>query len=504
MSSFFCVNIRFLGGEFHGRADGGEPEWPPTPLRLFQALVAAASARWRNGVFPDYAKSALSWLERQSAPFVIAPSTTEGTPYRPSVPNNAMDKVARAWMGGNYSNSGDANPATHKSLKTVRPTRLVVKDDESGTLHYLYPVTDCDAEFKKYREILFSATRSITHLGWGVDMVAANATVITEEEAGNLSGERWRPVEDLSAAGYRVPVKGTLDALISRHEAFLNRISRDERGKEFFTPVPPLAAYRIVGYRLATDPLRRPFVAFSLLKPDGHGFRAFDAVRRTMVVAGMMRSVASAVAKTSGWSEQKIANVILGHGEALGEPHRPVEGPRLAYLPVPSIEPRGEGRANVVGAVRRVLVTTFTENCREEIDWAARMLSGGNLVAEQDHEVRAILTRISSKDPMVVRYVRPAATWATVTPVILPGYDDSRGYRRRLREGADSEEQRELLGKLDQRIEHLLRKAIRRDCPTNSRIMLKSNGAAAASGPGLIWPRVTLFQTNFEDFGGCM
>ena len=201
MSSFFCVNIRFLGGEFHGRADGGEPEWPPTPLRLFQALVAAASARWRNGVFPDYAKSALSWLERQSAPFVIAPSTTEGTPYRPSVPNNAMDKVARAWMGGNYSNSGDANPATHKSLKTVRPTRLVVKDDESGTLHYLYPVTDCDAEFKKYREILFSATRSITHLGWGVDMVAANATVITEEEAGNLSGERWRPVEDLSAAG---------------------------------------------------------------------------------------------------------------------------------------------------------------------------------------------------------------------------------------------------------------------------------------------------------------
>jgi CRISPR-associated protein Csb2 len=61
-----------------------------------------------------------------------------------------------------------------------------------------------------------------------------------------------------------------------------------------------------------------------------------------------------------------------------------------------------------------------------------------------------------------------ATTWATVTPVILPGYDDRRGYRKRLfpKSGSDgpplaAQEQKELLDKLDGRIDYLLRKAIR-------------------------------------------
>jgi D-alanine transaminase len=44
MPSFFGLSIRFLAPVFHGRADGEQREWPPSPLRLFQALVAAAAA----------------------------------------------------------------------------------------------------------------------------------------------------------------------------------------------------------------------------------------------------------------------------------------------------------------------------------------------------------------------------------------------------------------------------------------------------------------------------
>ena len=45
MPDYLCISIRFLGGAFHGRADHGEPEWPPSPLRLYQAIVAASAAR---------------------------------------------------------------------------------------------------------------------------------------------------------------------------------------------------------------------------------------------------------------------------------------------------------------------------------------------------------------------------------------------------------------------------------------------------------------------------
>src|SRR5438552_3216163 len=115
MALHFCLSVRFLDTAFHGRDDGGEREWPPSPLRAFQALVAAA-ARRNSGQVGDGARRAFQWLEAQSdSPVVIAPAATTGTGYRLSVPNNAMDVVARAWSRGNDSKSGDANPATHRT-----------------------------------------------------------------------------------------------------------------------------------------------------------------------------------------------------------------------------------------------------------------------------------------------------------------------------------------------------------------------------------------------------
>src|SRR6185437_13089146 len=50
MSSALCLTLRFLDSvpRFHGRGDDGNPEWPPSPLRFFQALVSAAATRWRE------------------------------------------------------------------------------------------------------------------------------------------------------------------------------------------------------------------------------------------------------------------------------------------------------------------------------------------------------------------------------------------------------------------------------------------------------------------------
>ncbi|MBK7400904.1 MAG: type I-U CRISPR-associated protein Cas5/Cas6 [Myxococcales bacterium] len=46
-SSSLRITFRFLQLESHGRGEDGRPEWPPSPLRMFQALVAASSvAGW--------------------------------------------------------------------------------------------------------------------------------------------------------------------------------------------------------------------------------------------------------------------------------------------------------------------------------------------------------------------------------------------------------------------------------------------------------------------------
>ena len=48
MPSHFCLSVCFLDAAFHGRGDSGKSEWPPSPHRVFQALVAAG-ARQNGG-----------------------------------------------------------------------------------------------------------------------------------------------------------------------------------------------------------------------------------------------------------------------------------------------------------------------------------------------------------------------------------------------------------------------------------------------------------------------
>src|SRR6516225_5370744 len=65
MSAHFCLAIGLLDRTFHGCLDRGDCEWPPSPARAYQALVAAAGGRACGGPLPDAVRGALEWLERQ-------------------------------------------------------------------------------------------------------------------------------------------------------------------------------------------------------------------------------------------------------------------------------------------------------------------------------------------------------------------------------------------------------------------------------------------------------
>jgi hypothetical protein len=73
MASVLCITIRFLDPvpQFHGRGDTGDPEWPPSPLRLFQAMVSAAASRWRetsSRSTPGLRSNGLNFSNHQSSP----------------------------------------------------------------------------------------------------------------------------------------------------------------------------------------------------------------------------------------------------------------------------------------------------------------------------------------------------------------------------------------------------------------------------------------------------
>ena len=265
MSSVLCIVLRFLDPvpQFHGRGDNGDPEWPPSPLRLFQALVAASATRWRENQFRESARPALQWLETIKPSVVVPEAPGESFGYRMYVPNNSGDLMTAAWARGDTETS----MAKFRVEKDVRPIRL-----RGEAVYFLFPLREDNCPFFK---ILQAAARSVTHFGWGIDIVAGNAEILTESEAVGLPGEVWRPASDQSGTTLRVPKEGTLDDLIEKHGKFLGRLSDNS-----FKPVPPLSAFQVVSYRRATDPPQRQYAAFTLLKPDASGMRSFDTVRR--------------------------------------------------------------------------------------------------------------------------------------------------------------------------------------------------------------------------------
>lgn len=452
MSSYFCISFHFLDSAFHGLADGRRNEWPPSPLRVFQSVIAAAARRCM-----EMMDDALRWLEQQPAPIIIAPEQ-KSTPdlargYCLSVPNNSMDIVAKSWCRGNYSNSGDANPAKHKTMKNVRPILL----PDGFSIHYLWLLSDpVDDNIRDIINKLSEAVKGIIALGWGIDMAVAECRIISEKQANALAGERWMPSNAIVSGGLRMPVNGTFDDLVKRHERFLKRL--DTNG---FVPPPPLSAYVRVEYRRITEPMPHEVAAFSLLKSDASGYQAFDAIRMASAVSGMIRHTAKLTASNAGWSESEINSFVLGHGESKdGLEHVPVGLERFAYLPLPSIEARGDRKSRVVGSVRRVIITTLAGENQSKILWARRSLSGQELIDETNKEPVALLSLIPANEKVVQYYIRPAESWSTVTPMILPGYDDPAHYRRRLSQEIGANEQKQLLARLDHRIDCLIRKAV--------------------------------------------
>ena len=498
MKQFLCIQVRFLRGSCHGRGDGDAPEWPPSPLRLFQALVAAASSRWGKH---HSAVDSLRWLERLSAPKILAPPARKTTPFRLYVPNNTADLAVTAWKKGTRSN-----------LKDVRTEKDVCghqieNEGEDDPVSFVWPVEKLDGDPSLHIGRLKDAAASLTHLGWGIDMAAADARLLSAEAVEKLPGESYQPVDEKTDLQLRVPIPGTFEALKKRHHKFLNRIEIKGK-KQTFHPVPDLTTFR-KAYYLSANKSRKPRVVAFELHPleqnTSARFQAFNPVEQGTAVAAMVRHLVSKPEfhKQLGWKPEQLT-MLHGHGETEndGRSRQPVSGPRLAILPLPTLESRGQGKSKVLGSIRRVLLTIMRgdEKSPANLDEVQRLLDGQVLRPNpNDRRIpSAVLSRIYYEDKVVREYLRPAKSWATVTPVVLPGFDDPGGLRRKLRppqvENLSAKEKREILGKLEKRTEDLLRKAILHagysaEMAKNAKLYWRSAGfwpGAALSGKSFV------------------
>jgi len=394
--TYLCLTITFLDPRFHGRRDGGESEWPPSPLRLYQAIVAANALPTAS---IDHLGPALRWLESLPPPTILAPASQLGDPYRLSVPDNQLDLVTKSWAKGVYDGKDDANPATHRSMKTIRPMHL----DGGDQIRYLWQLPDSlsDAD-RHHAELVRTAVRSIVALGWGIDLVVGHGEIISNEPSiQNI--ERWAPSPQSATTTLRAPKPGTLDALIRRHHAFQNRV-----GEDLFIPPTPFTTFNTIAYRRPTDAILRPVALFALRHRNGE----FDIHPHAKLIhlAGMLRHKAIEVMENfrdPAWLESFVA----GHRPKGLEDHK-----QFSYITLPTI-----GHPHADALIRRVMIVAPVGE-EAALQHLANQLDGIQLQPEGNGP-RPILERIHG-DNVTKQYLNTSQDWATVTPVILPGHDD--------------------------------------------------------------------------------
>lgn len=147
-----CITVRWITERFHGFVDGTEaPEWPPSPFRLFQALLAGAHRFGLN----ESLNTALSWLEGRSVPpdILAVPNPSSGIVFDHYVPDNDNSL--------NHRRSG---------IRKFRPLLL----EGSPVVHYLWQLKPDE---QPPLEALDELTSTLSSFGWAIDQALCHGSV---------------------------------------------------------------------------------------------------------------------------------------------------------------------------------------------------------------------------------------------------------------------------------------------------------------------------------------
>lgn len=427
MKRQFYIAIRFIQPYplFHGRGDANGPEWPPSPMRVFQALLNAASLLARGRPLPDDTQKSLRELE-VLRPEILAPKASLcATGFRAYVPHNQTDLVTAAWHRGNP----EASVASHRMEKDSRPMRIEQINDEHPTLYYIYSSADGALSSDELIRALRPSIRAITHLGWGIDQVVADAGEVGGDGArSRLSGDRWLPSISLGRR-LRVPRAGSLDALLVRYTQFLSRL------RDGWTPVAPLTQVEYMAYRRDTEPPSRPHAVFKLLDDDldtaryPHAMLAhIAAVARHAAIDSMGRGENApswmAEAERGPW----VNRFVRGMNQPQLDSHQ-----QISYVPLPSI-----GHEHADAMVRNVMLIAPVGRERE-LEHVAARLDGVSLefkhAGEEFNSTRPLagslprsLQRFNPPTGKFIQecYLGRSKVWQSVTPVILDEHIDNK------------------------------------------------------------------------------
>lgn len=392
------ISVRLHDGRYHGTGD-----WPPSPARLFQALVAAAA---QGNVLSGEDGAALSWLEQLLPPEIKGPSARHGQRLKNYVPNNDLDAV-----GGDPSRIGEVRTST----KIFHP---YIFDVEVPFL-YAWRFEPSDEASRRADEICALAER-LYQLGRGVDMAWAWGEVLDDPALENRlarhGGALYHPTQGGEGSSLDCPIPGSLESLRQRFAANGMRFSRVDEEKEAQVLFSQAPKPRFQSVRYNSPPAHQ---LFDLRKTIGDSpFDPYSLGRVSELTLSIRDKAVERFEKALPQHAAEIKRVLIGAAATDAD-----KAARVRIVPLPST-----GHHHVDPSIRRVLIEV-PPNCPIGADDIAWAFSG--LVVEAgavDPETGEITgeTRLvpAGERTMLTHYGVDTderhRQWRTVTPAALP------------------------------------------------------------------------------------
>ena len=388
MAQSLLIAVRFHEGRYHGQADrfGDEDGWPPSPGRLFQALVAGAA---RGATLHAEDRRALEWLEGLDPPRIAAPAVQRGRAVLRFVPNNDLDSV-----------SGDR--ARIGEIRVGKQWRPCFFDPEIPVLFVWRFESGAAAAAR-----VCSIAMRLYQLGRGVDMAWACGRVLEEHEAEAALASHPGALRTPEGVGMTAtPHPGTLASLAQRFHCNREKLVTEGAGRksrQLFTQ-PPKASFAHTGY---DAPVRR--LHFELRTSEG-GFAPQALASAVPLLAGLRDAAAQRLRDVAPERAPLFEKLIIGRGAGPKDLAQ-----RIRLAPIPSI-----GTTHTDPSIRRVMIEVPSE-CPIRIDdltWAFAGLQPRNPSTCEVGSGRLVSTADTS---MADRFTRAAHVFRSMTPVALAG-----------------------------------------------------------------------------------
>ena len=414
MPDALLLTLRFHDGRYHGAED-----WPPSPARLFQALVAGVARG--AALEPDDAK-AFEWLESLKPPVIAAPIKYDGKPYNISVSNNDLDRLGK-----------DIEHIKRILISRITPPKeiLTFKSIQPRLFDAAIPLLYCwrfENDPDGQARTLVKIAERLYQLGRGVDMSWAQAEILDMEKAERRleehGGTLHRPTERNSGVLQACPGPGSLKSLIERYKAMGERFHREVKGRKINFTHPPKPRFRQIAYD--SPPARLLYDLRHLAKTsEFQPWPLTGIVKLTETVRDITAERLAAALPTQTACIERVFGRVRDLSAA-------DKAQRIRIAPLPSI-----GHPNAESSIRRVLVE-IPPNCPLPVDdlkWAFSGLhlgSGPETGEIRDDSLPMLIEADDRRMPDPYGVGRNGKQtfhlWRTVTPAALP----ERAARRRI------------------------------------------------------------------------